>query len=81
MYFEVNNRGSVSFFIHIFYRKGDANSSKDLPDENGDVKQRRYYDENGDADLGIDYHHGGVGHNFPHRHYWNNGVRDPEMPY
>ena len=81
MYFEVNNCSSVSFFIHICYRKGEANSSKDLLDENGDVKQRRYYDENGDADLDIDYHHGGVGHKFPHKHYWNNGVRGPEMLY
>jgi len=57
---------------------GEPNSSKDLKDSNGSIKQRRYYDKNGDADMDIDYHHGGVGHTFPHRHDWNNGVRGPE---
>jgi hypothetical protein len=41
------------------------------------VKQRRYYDKNGNADMDIDYRHGGTGHTFPHRHDWNNGVRGP----
>lgn len=57
------------------------NSSKDLKDSNGTTKQRRYYDENGDADMDIDYKHGGVGHTFPHRHYWNDGFRGPEVPF
>ena len=55
-------------------KTGRPNSSKDLKDNQG-VKQRRYYDKDGNADLDIDYRHGGTGHTFPHRHDWNNGVR------
>lgn len=55
--------------------ESDPLSSKDLVDSDGSVKQRRYYGENGKADMDIDYHHGGTGHTFPHRHDWNNGVR------
>lgn len=54
--------------------KGDPNSSKDLIDDNG-VKQRRYYDKNGNADMDIDYWHPGENHKFPHRHDWTNGTR------
>lgn len=56
-------------------KTGKPNSSKDLKDNNGSVKQRRYYDKDGNADMDIDYHHGGTGHTFPHRHDWNNGSR------
>lgn len=55
-------------------KTGRPNSSKDLKDGQG-VKQRRYYDKDGNADMDIDYRHGGTGHTFPHRHDWNNGVR------
>lgn len=51
------------------------NSSKDLI-SGGQVKQRRYYDSNGNAIKDIDYFHGGVGHTFPHIHYWSRGVRN-----
>lgn len=55
--------------------KGRPNSSKDLKDSKG-IKQRRYYDKNGNADLDIDYRHGGNGKEpFPHKHKWTNGVR------
>lgn len=55
--------------------KGSPYSSKDLKDSKG-VKQRRYYDKNGNADMDIDYRHGGnETHKFPHRHEWHNGVR------
>ncbi len=64
----VQNKGSLP-------RKGEPNSSKDLRDNKG-IKQRRYYDKNGNADLDIDYRHGGNGKEpFPHKHKWNNGVR------
>lgn len=56
-------------------KTGRPNSSKDLKDKDGSTKQRRYYDKDGNADMDIDYHHGGTGHTFPHRHDWNNGVR------
>lgn len=55
-------------------KTGRPNSSKDLKDGQG-VKQRRYYDKDGNADMDIDYRHGGTGHTFPHRHDWTNGVR------
>ena len=55
-------------------KTGRPNSSKDLKDNQG-IKQRRYYDKNGNADMDIDYRHGGTGHTFPHRHDWNNGER------
>lgn len=51
-------------------KTGKKYSSKDLKDKNGKLKQRRYYDKNRNAELDIDYSHGGVGHKFPHRHYW-----------
>lgn len=52
--------------------KGKPYSSKDLKG----VKQRRYYDKNANADMDIDYRHGGnETHKFPHRHDWKNGVR------
>ncbi len=55
--------------------KGTPNSSKDLKDSQG-VKQRRYYDKNGNAELDIDYRHGGNGKEpFPHKHKWTNGKR------
>ena len=57
-----------------FPTKSDPNSSKDLI-QNGKVKRRRYYDKDGNADMDIDYSHGGTGHTFPHRHDWVNGVR------
>lgn len=50
--------------------KGEANSSTDLKDpKTGKVKQRRFYDENGNACLDIDFSHGG-NHTFPHMHIW-----------
>ncbi len=52
---------------------GKALSSKDLKDSKG-VKQRRYYDKNGKADVDIDFRHAG-NFKFPHRHTWTNGVR------
>lgn len=52
---------------------GTPLSSTDLKDSQG-VKQRRYYDKDGNADLDIDYRHAG-NYAFPHRHTWNNGKR------
>lgn len=54
-------------------KTGKVLSSKDLKDSKG-VKQRRYYDKNGRADVDIDFRHAG-NHKFPHRHTWKNGVR------
>ena len=49
--------------------KGEPNSSVDLLNPNGSVKQRRYYDENGRAKEDIDFNHpDDRTHTFPHRH-------------
>ncbi|WP_225742869.1 hypothetical protein [Marinilactibacillus sp. Marseille-P9653] len=52
---------------------GSGLSSKDLL-QDGKLKQRRYYDKNGKADLDIDYFHPGK-HKFPHRHTFPGGNR------
>lgn len=55
--------------------KGSPNSSKYLRDSKG-LKQKRYYDKSGNADLDIDYRHGGNGKEpFPHKYKWKNGIR------
>jgi hypothetical protein len=53
-------------------RRGDPESSKDYA-PGGDLKRRRYYDINGNADLDIDYKHTDPAetHTFPHRHNWD----------
>lgn len=61
-------------------KTGRPRSSKDLVDKDG-VKQRRYYDKDGNADEDIDYRHSGVGHEFPHRHIWTDGKRGPGIPF
>lgn len=59
--------------------KGTPNSSIDLM-ANGQLKQRRYYDEKGNAKIDIDYFHGDDGtHVFPHRHTWDWGKIPPRQ--
>jgi len=55
-----------------FSRSGDPESSKDYAPA-GELKQRRYYNHNGNADLDIDYKHNDQAgsHTFPHRHDWD----------
>ncbi|MFQ9979537.1 hypothetical protein [Clostridium cadaveris] len=55
-------------------------SSQDLYDDIG-LKQRRYFDKDGKAELDIDYKHGGndKDHKFPHRHYWDWSKTPPRM--
>lgn len=51
-------------------REGEPNSSTDLINENtGKLSQRRFYDDNGDVTLDVDFSHGG-NHKFPHVHIW-----------
>jgi len=59
-----------------FGRRGDPESSKDYTPA-GELKQRRYYDRNGDADMDIDYYDNNPPdtHTFPHRHNWVNSAR------
>ena len=48
------------------------NSSADLLNPDGSVKQRRYYDANGRAEMDIDFNHTDDGtHDFPHIHLWD----------
>lgn len=50
---------------------GEPNSSCDLKNSNtGKITQRRFYDENGNACLDVDFSHGG-NHTFPHIHIWH----------
>lgn len=58
--------------------KGEPNSSADLLDPDGSVKQRRYYDEKGRAKEDIDFNHSDGGtHEFPHRHEWDWDSKPP----
>ncbi|WP_245805902.1 hypothetical protein [Bacillus alkalicellulosilyticus] len=60
--------------------KGEPNSSADLLNPDGTVKQRRYYDENGRAKEDIDFNHSDDGtHTFPHRHKWDWSKKHPRQ--
>lgn len=53
-------------------RDGEPNSSEDLLNPDGSVKQRRYYGPDGRALEDIDFNHPDDGtHEFPHRHKWD----------
>ena len=54
-------------------KNGPSNGSIDLFDESGNLLQRRFYDESGNAILDVDFIHGnGDGtHVFPHFHDWD----------
>lgn len=52
--------------------KGEPNSSADLLNPDGTVKQRRYYGDDGRPQVDIDFNHTDDGtHTFPHRHIWD----------
>ncbi|WP_170923031.1 hypothetical protein A5821_002380 [Enterococcus sp. 7F3_DIV0205] len=60
-------------------KDGKPNSSADILNPDGSVKQRRYYDEKGRATEDIDFNHSDDGtHEFPHRHKWD--WSNPEKP-
>lgn len=60
-------------------KNGEPNSSADILNPDGSVKQRRYYDDKGRAIEDIDYNHPDDGtHEFPHRHKWD--WSNPEKP-
>lgn len=59
--------------------RGDPNSSADLI-RDGRVKQRRYYDKDGRAEMDIDYEHTDDGtHKFPHTHLWDWSKNPPRQ--
>lgn len=60
--------------------KGEANTSTDLLNPDGTVKQRRYYGPDGKAKEDIDYNHIDDGtHTFPHRHKWDWSKKPPRL--
>ncbi|MFP7416674.1 hypothetical protein [Priestia filamentosa] len=70
---EVKNKNSLP-------GKGEPNSSADLLNPDGTVKQRRYYDEQGRAKEDIDFNHSDDGtHTFPHRHKWDWSKKPPRQ--
>ncbi|WP_412096105.1 T7SS effector LXG polymorphic toxin [Bacillus vallismortis] len=70
---EVKNKNSLP-------GKGEPNSSTDLLNSDGTVKQRRYYDEKGRAKEDIDFNHSDDGtHTFPHRHKWDWTQKKPRQ--
>ena len=60
--------------------KGDPNSSTDLLNPDGSIKQRRYYGPDGKAQQDIDYNHSDDGtHEFPHIHEWDWSKNPPRQ--
>ncbi|WP_228470470.1 hypothetical protein [Listeria welshimeri] len=60
-------------------KDGKPNSSADILNLDGSVKQRRYYDDKGKAKEDIDFNHSDDGiHEFQHRHKWD--WTNPDKP-
>lgn len=60
--------------------KQTPNSSADLLNPDGSVKQRRYYGEDGKAQMDIDFNHTDDGtHEFPHIHIWDWTKKPPRQ--
>lgn len=60
--------------------KGEPNSSTDLLNPDGTVKQRRYYGPDGKAQQDIDFNHSDDGtHQFPHIHVWDWNKNPPRQ--
>jgi hypothetical protein len=85
-----NHRDADDF--HEMPRNGNPYSSAWLfncqaDKDNGCPKQIRYFNEKGERDMDIDFSHGGgvdqcvKDGEFPHKHYWRNGVRDDRHLY
>ena len=59
---------------------GVPNSSADLLNPDSSVKQRRYYGEDGKAQMDIDFNHTDDGtHEFPHTHIWDWTKKPPRQ--
>ncbi|MDO4587896.1 MAG: minor capsid protein, partial [Planctomycetia bacterium] len=73
-HFEVQERS--------FTRQGEPNSSVDFIKQN-DLKKRRFYDQDGNADWEIDYQHQDSRgtHEFPHIHVWFGTERSLPIKY
>lgn len=60
---------------------GEPNSSTDLEEPDGSLKQRRYFGPDGKAEKDIDYKHsnGDGTHSFPHNHKWDWSKASPRQ--
>ena len=66
--------------------EGEPNSSQELYDDDGELKQKRYYGPDGKATEDIDYKHQNSheNHEFPHKHTWDWSKKRPRskpFPY
>lgn len=62
--------------------EGRPNSSSDLLNEDGSVKQRRYYGPDYKPELDIDFsHQGQETHVFPHSHTWDWSLPKPRLKW
>ncbi len=71
-------RGADWAMINSLPIKGKPNSSQELYNPDGTIKQKRWYDENGDPVRDRDFNHPGEGIPFPHDHEWKNGKREED---
>lgn len=62
-------------------KEGNPDSRETLYNPDGSVKQERVYGPNREPSLDNDWNHGGVGHEFPHRHPWVDGERQDGIPF
>ena len=64
-------------------KNGPSNGSIDLFDKSGNLLQRRFYDESGNAILDVDFMHGnGNGtHVFSHFHDWDWTQKPPKSKW
>lgn len=62
--------------------KNNPNSSSDLLNGDGSIKQRRYYDSDGKPEFDIDFNHQGEEtHVFPHSHTWDWSQSPPRLKW
>jgi RHS repeat-associated protein len=59
---------------------GKPNSTQDLLNPDGSLKQQRWYGPDGRPVRDRDYNHPGDGHVFPHDHYWDWEKTPPRQP-
>jgi RHS repeat-associated protein len=59
---------------------GEPNTTGELLNPDGSVKQERVYGPDGRPIRDRDYNHGGEGHTFPHDHEWDWSRNPPRQP-
>lgn len=61
--------GHSKFTGHKMPDKWKQNSSRSRYDKNGNLRETRYFDKNGDKWKDV-HHSGPPNHDYPHEHYW-----------